>query len=127
MHSFESNDAAEAHEPRREAWPSALPDSGRMIVESTLTADPETGQRTADPVIARFRAALKGVQTSELDRLYRRLPELDDHSRLVIWQFADSIVAKMLQPPLECLRDESHYGSPHVLLEALQQLFRLCD
>ena len=90
--------------------PSALPDSERLIVESILSTDSETDHQAADPVIARFRAALESVQTSELERLYRRLPELDDHSRQVIWQFADCLVLNMLRPPLECLRDESDYG-----------------
>jgi glutamyl-tRNA reductase len=127
MRSYESNDAVEARKPMPEVSPSALPDSERLIVESTLSADSVTGHQAVDPVIARFRAALKGVQASELKRLYRRLPELDDHSRQVIWQFADSLVLNMLRPPLECLRDESHHGSPHALLDALQQLFQLCD
>ena len=51
------------------------------------------------------------MQASELDRLYARLPELDDRSRQEIRQFADRLLAKMLHPPLESLRDESRNGS----------------
>ena len=78
-----------------------------------------------DPVIVRFRAALTNIQTSELSRLYRRLPHLDDHSRQAIRQFADDMVAKMLNPPLESLRTETGNGPREYLLDALQRLFRL--
>ena len=44
-----------------------------------------------------------------------------------IRQFADRLLAKMLHPPLESLRDESRNGSPHGLIEALQRLFQLKD
>jgi len=123
----EGNQAADAREPIQEAEPSVLPDSGRLIVESAQFSDSESGQQAVDPVIARFRAALKKVQTSELERLYRRLPELDECSRQVIWQFADCLVANMIQPPLECLSDESFDAPPHRLLDALQRLYRLTD
>ena len=78
-------------------------------------------------MIARFRAGLENAQAKELERLYQRLPDLDDRSRQEIRQFADRLLGKMLHPPLESLRDESRNGSPHGLLEALQRLFQLKD
>jgi glutamyl-tRNA reductase len=59
--------------------------------------------------------------------LFAKLPELDDRSRREIQQFADRLVAKMLHPPLQSLRDESRNGAAHGLLEALQRLFQLGD
>lgn len=76
-------------------------------------------------VIALYRQGLERVQAAELKRLYNRLPQLNERSRLEVRQFADRLVATMLHPPLESLRDESHDGSHHALLEALQRLFRL--
>jgi glutamyl-tRNA reductase len=78
-------------------------------------------------VIARFREGLESVQAAELERLYSRLPELDERSRDEIQLFADRLVAKMLHPPLESLRDESRNGNHHGLLDALQRLFQLKD
>ena len=72
----------------------------------------ETHHRASGPVIARFREGLENVQAAELDAALRELPELDDRSRQEIEQFADRLVAKMLHPPLESLRDESRNGSP---------------
>jgi glutamyl-tRNA reductase len=78
-------------------------------------------------VIALYREALGKVQTAELERLYDRLPNVNEDSRLEIRRFADRLVAKMLHPPLESLRDASHNGSPHALLDAFQRLFQLHD
>jgi glutamyl-tRNA reductase len=124
---YESYHAADALEQKRGACAGALPEAGQLIATAAPILVAEADLQAADPVITRFRAALKNLQASELERLYNRLPELDEHSRQVIWQFADCLVAKMLHPPLECLRDESRNGSPHRLLDALQRLFRLSE
>lgn len=87
----------------------------------------DTRHPATTSVIALYRDGLEKVQTVELERLYDRLPKLNEDSRLEIRQFADRLVAKMLYPPLESLREESRNGSPHALLEALQRLFQLHD
>jgi glutamyl-tRNA reductase len=76
-------------------------------------------------VIARFRAALKAVQAAELDRLYGRLPKLNEQSREEIRQFSDRLVAKVLDPPLKSLGEETENTSPQALLDALERLFQL--
>ena len=119
------DDLREACERNRRAREGALPAAEQIIDEEVRLFVAETRHRASVPVIARFRQSLESVQAAELDRLYDRLPELDDRSRKEIHQFADRLVAKMLHPPLESLRDESRNGSPHGLLEALQRLFQL--
>jgi glutamyl-tRNA reductase len=119
------DDLKEAAERNREAREGALPAAEKIVEEEILSFAAETRHRASVPVIARFRESLEGVQASELDRLYARLPELDDRSKQEIRQFADRLLAKMLHPPLESLRDESRNGSPHGLIDALQRLFQL--
>jgi glutamyl-tRNA reductase len=121
------DDLTEACDRNRQARAQALPAAERIVEEETLAFVSDARHRAAGPVIARFRAGLENVQVAELERLYDRLPELDDRSRQEIRQFADRLVAKMLHPPLESLRDESRNGTPHGLLEALQRLFQLKD
>ena len=121
------DDLAEACDRNRQARAEALPAAERIVDEETRAFVVETRHRAAGPVIARFRQGLESVQSTELDRLYGRLPELDERSRQEIQQFADRLVAKMLHPPLESLRDESRNGTHHGLLEALQRLFQLKD
>jgi glutamyl-tRNA reductase len=119
------DDLTEACARNRQARADALPSAEIIIEDEVRSFVAETRHRASVPVIARFRRSLESVQTAELDRLYGRLPELDDRSRQEIRQFADRLLAKMLHPPLESLRDESRNGSPHGLVEALQRLFQL--
>jgi glutamyl-tRNA reductase len=121
------DDLTEACERNRKARADALPVAERIIDEEVRAFVAETRHRASGPVIARFREGLETAQLAELERLYERLPDLDQRSRKEIRQFADRLVAKMLHPPLESLRDESRNGTHHSLLEALQRLFQLKD
>ena len=122
MHLKESANAPDTLEQDANAYFTV---SSEAIVEEPQSVISQTRCQSADPVIARFRASLTNIQTSELERLYGRLPQLDDHSKEVIQQFADCLVSKMLHPPLECLRNEGHNQSSDELIDALQRLFRL--
>jgi len=121
------DDLAEACRENREARAASLPAAEKIIDEEVRAFMADSHYRASGPVIARFRAGLENVQAAELARLFAKLPELDDRSRKEIEQFADRMVAKMLHPPLESLRDESRNGTAHGLLEALQRLFQLGD
>ena len=121
------DDLSDACDRNRKARVAALPAAEAIVEEETRLFVSGTRHRAAAPVIARFRQGLETVQLAELERLYDRLPDLDERSREEIRQFADRLVAKMLHPPLESLRDESHNGTHHGLLEALQRLFQLRD
>jgi len=119
------DDLSEACERNRRARADALPAAEAIVDEETHAFVAETRHRATGPVIARLRAGLENIQLVELERLFERLPDLDEYSRKEIRQFADRLVAKMLHPPLESLRDECRNGTPHGLLEALQRLFQL--
>jgi glutamyl-tRNA reductase len=122
------DDLSDACQRNRAARADALPAAEKIIEQETAAFIAEARHRASGPVIARFREGLENVQLAELERLYERLPELDQRSRQEIRQFADRLVAKMLHPPLESLRDESRNGTQHHgLLEALQRLFQLKD
>jgi len=121
------DDLAEACERNRKAREGALPSAERIVDEETRAFVAETRRRESGPVIARFREGLESIQLAELERLYAKLPELEDRERREIRQAFDRLVAKILHPPLESLRDESHNASHPGLLEALQRLFQLKD
>jgi glutamyl-tRNA reductase len=121
------DDLTEACERNRVERSKELPAAEAIVDEETRRFVAETRHRATGPVIARFREGLEKSQLAELERLFTRLPELDERSRREIQQFADRLVGKMLHPPLASLRDESQNGPPHGLLEALQRLFQLKD
>jgi glutamyl-tRNA reductase len=77
------------------------------------------------PVLARFRAALLEIEAAELKRLYDRLPTLDERSKNEIEQFADRVVAGVLDPPLSVLRRYDEDDSTNRLIKSLQRLFQL--
>ncbi len=95
--------------------------------EQIWQATADTRHPAAGTVITHFREALEKVQAAELERLHDRLPKLNADSRQEIRRFADRLLAKMVDPPLKSLREESHNGSPNALVEALQRLFQLHD
>ncbi len=118
---------SEACERNRKARASAIPVAEKIIDEETRSFIAETRHRASGPVIARFREGLETVQLAELKRLYDRLPHLGERERQEIHQAFDRLVAKILHPPMESLRDESQHESHPGLLEALQRLFQLKD
>jgi len=85
----------------------------------------QTRSYAEDPIIARFRAVLTELQSNELQRLYGRLPSLDDASRNAIRQFADGLVANVFRPPVECLQNEGSDDAEAFLLKSLERLFLL--
>jgi glutamyl-tRNA reductase len=118
---------ADACQRNRSERAKELPAAEAIVDDEAARFVGEVHHRASAPVIARFRQGLEHAQSAELERLFGRLPELDERSQREIRQFADRLVGKMLHPPLESLRDESRNGPPHGLLEALQRLFQLKD
>lgn len=124
---YSIDDLAAACERNRQARRRALPRAERIVREERERFFVDARRRVSAPVIARLRQGLEEPKRAELDRLFNKLPDLDDASRAEIERFADRLVNKMLHPPMESLRDESREGSPHTLLQALSRLFQLQD
>jgi glutamyl-tRNA reductase len=124
---YSIEDLAAAAERNRNARQTQLPLAERIVADEAHAFLAETRHRASGPVIAQLRESFELTQSDELDRLFRKMPDLDERSRREITQFAHRLVGKLLHPPLESLRDESHNGSPSHLLEALRRLFQLRD
>jgi len=108
---------------RQEQLPAAL----AIVDEETRRFMGDLHHRSLAPVIEQLRAGWSETGESELDRLFRRLPELDDAQRAEIRQAFERYAAKLLHPPLASLRSASRAGPPHGLLDALRRLFDLRD
>jgi glutamyl-tRNA reductase len=102
-----------------------MPGALAIIDEETRRFMGDLHHRSTVPVIERLRAGWTEAGDAELERLFRRLPALDDGARAEIRQAFERYAAKMLHSPLTSLRNESHSGPPHGLLEALKRLFDL--
>lgn len=81
--------------------------------------------RATGPIIKRLRQQWHEISRSELEILFKRMPDLAEKDRKSIEKSIDRIVNKLLHPPLETLKDEAKEGTPHGLLDAIKQLFKL--
>lgn len=122
---YSLDDLAIACERNRAARAAELPAAEQIIRAETDDYMAAAHHRLTGPVISGLRRNLEQPKVAELERLFKKLPDLDDRARGEIEQFADRLVNKLLHPPLESLRDASHEGPPHGLLDALRRLFRL--
>src|SRR5690606_3611260 len=111
----------------RAARAAELPAAELIVLEETSRFTAETHLRATAPVITGLREGLHRPKEAELERLFNKLPELDDHCRDEIRQFADRLVNKLLHPPLESLRTASQNGTHYGLLDALRRLFKIED
>jgi glutamyl-tRNA reductase len=124
---YSVDDLAAACAANRKSRQRELPAALTIIDEETQRFMGDLHHRSTAPVIERLRAGWNETGEAELDRLFRRLPGLDDASRAEIRQAFDRYAAKLLHSPLASLRSESRAGPPHGLLDALKRLFDLKD
>jgi glutamyl-tRNA reductase len=124
---YSLDDLSTACELNRQSRARELPAAERIVLAETDAFMADAHRRAAAPVITGLRRGIDEAKQAELQRLFNKLPDLNDRARAEIIQFADRLGNKLLHPPLESLRDASQEGPPHGLLEALKRLFRLED
>jgi len=122
---YSIDDLDRACQRNRTARAAELPAAEKIVLQETKCFATEIHRRATAPVITGLRAGLERPKKAELERLFHKLPNLDESSRQEIERFADRLVNKMLHPPLESLRNASLNGTPHGLLDAVRRLFRL--
>ncbi len=124
---YSIDDLREACERNRKARDKELPAAMRIIDQETRRFMAELHHRVTGPVIRQLQKGWQKPKDDELQRLFNKLPDLDDRARAEIRQSFDRLVNKLMHPPLESLRDESRHGIPSALVEALAKLFQLKD
>lgn len=104
-----------------------LPKAMRIIEHEADRFMADLHHRATGPIIKRLTQEWQELKEMELQRLFNKLPELDDRARAEISQSSDRLINKLLHPPLVSLREESRNAVPHGLLDALGRLFHLHD
>jgi glutamyl-tRNA reductase len=103
-------------------------DKARQVIDDeTAKFMAEFYRRAGGEVVSRLMSDWHAVSKDELERLFNKLPRLNDKEREQIEQSVGRIVNKLLHPPLEALKDEAREGAPHGLINALKRLFGLND
>jgi glutamyl-tRNA reductase len=124
---YSVDDLAAACDANRKSRQRQLPAAVTIVDDEVRRFMADLHHRSTAPVIEQLRAGWNETGEAELERLFRRLPSLGDAERAEIRQAFDRYAAKLLHPPLASLRNESHAGPPHGLLDALKRLFQLED
>jgi glutamyl-tRNA reductase len=119
------DDLAKACDANRKSRQREMPAALAIIDEEARRFMGDLHHRSTVPVIERLRAGWTETGDAEVERLFRRLPGLDEAARAEIRQAFERYAAKMLHSPLASLRNESRSGPPHGLLDALRRLFDL--
>ena len=104
-----------------------LPSAIRIVEEETRRFMTGMRYRAMSPTIAQLREVWQEPKQQELERLFNKLPDLDEQGQTEVTQFAERLINKLLHPPMESLRDEAQNGPTQGLLDALRRLFRLSD
>ena len=112
-------------EDNRKARVREIDKARELIDEETAKFMAEYYRRASGEVVSRLMQDWHGVSKDELDRLFNKLPHLNEKDREQIERTVGRIVNKLLHPPLEALKDEARDGSPHGLIRALKRLFGL--
>jgi glutamyl-tRNA reductase len=114
----------DAHYNVRQA---ALPEATLIVTEELNGFQQWQASRAAVPTIQHLRGKADQLRQSELEALFHRLPDLDDHSRKVIEEFSRRLINKMLHQPTLTLKEKSAAGEADLYASVLDELFRLSE
>lgn len=124
---YDIDDLEATCERNRQAREKDVDRAQQIVAEETELFMQEIYHRATGPIIKRLREEWHEIRQQEVERLFARLPHLQDEEREHIERSIERIINKLLHPPLETLRDAARGGPPHGLLEALKRLFHLGD
>jgi len=122
---YSVDDLRVACERNRRERDRELPAALRIIEQETTQFMADLHHRATGPIIRQLREGWEGPKQEELDRLLRRLPDLDEQGQQEVRRSFDRLVNKLLHPPLQSLREQSRDGIPHKMMDAMRSLFRL--
>lgn len=122
---FSIDDLKATCEANRQQRDAELPAALRIIEEETDRFMADLHHKASAPLIVQLRQGWQKPKEEELQRLFNKLPQLDEHARSEIRQAFDRLINKLLHLPLDTLRNHARHGVPYSLMDALAKLFRL--
>ena len=122
---YSIDDLKDACDRNRKSRNQEIPKANRILRQETENFMKEIRLRDSGELIRELRDQWNRVKESEVERLFRKCPELPESDRTEIRYAFDRLVNKLLHPPMESLRDETADDRPIGLLEAMMKLFRL--
>jgi glutamyl-tRNA reductase len=121
---YSIDDLSSACARNRTAREKEVPRAEAIIADELQRFVADSRHRASAAVLSRLWEELERPKQAELERLFNKLPDLDERQRQEIVKFADRLVNKVMHPPMSSVRDDATEGT-HGLLEALGRLFQL--
>ena len=75
--------------------------------------------------LVQFREHVHQIRQAELNRTFNKLTNLNERDRREVEYLTERIVNKILNEPMQVLKDEASHGSGYKYVEALKALFGL--
>ncbi|REJ87853.1 MAG: glutamyl-tRNA reductase, partial [Planctomycetota bacterium] len=97
---YSIDDLAEVCEKNRQAREKEWPAAERIVEEETTRFMSDWYYRVTGPTIKQLKDNFAELKEEELQRLFNKLPELDEKSRGEVVRSFDRLMNKMLYPPL---------------------------
>lgn len=104
-----------------------LPAAMRIVEKETDRFMMDMNSRAIGPVVGQLKRHCDGPKERELERLFNKLPHLDQRARHEIRRSFDRLTNKIFHPTLDSLRMESRTEVPTTLLDAMKRLFQFKD
>jgi len=93
-----------------------------MIMDELKLFEGQLGRIMAEPVISNICRKIEKIRKSELKRVFGKMKETDERKKLVIERFSKELAERMLQIPLDQLR-EAALNNNNELLSTAEKLF----
>jgi glutamyl-tRNA reductase len=102
-----------------------IPKANQIIKRNANDFIKWLNNRPRGEIIRKLREQLDNFKNSEVERLFNKLPNLDEKEKSEIIYSFERFIGKAIHLPLSSLNNESQSGESNKLLIALAQLFRL--
>jgi glutamyl-tRNA reductase len=127
VHLYTLDDLQSTCERNQKAREKELPKAMQIIEQETNRFMADLHFRAAGPVVTRLKQMWREPKEKELQRLFNKLPSLDEQAQREIRYSFDRLSNKVFHRPVQSLRIEARTGVPTTLIDALARLFRIGD
>lgn len=94
----------------------------KIILDELRLFEDQLGRIMAEPVISKICRKIEEIRKKELKRAFRKIKETDEKKKFVIERFSKELMERMLQIPMEQLR-EAALNSDNEILSTAKKLF----
>jgi glutamyl-tRNA reductase len=122
---FDIDDLQQVVDDNLDERQKAASEAEKIIREEVGLLDTYLAERDMTPVIRELVDQFNSIRRGEMEKLYRKLPDLNGNERDVIEQYTEGMMKKVLHPTLHWLKEAPKEGDPREKIDLIRSLFRL--